>query len=59
MYILTTDLMTDYDKRQTPPLVREGAHIDRTVTFLNLKLQKNYFWSYAPDGVQHQDRLAD
>jgi hypothetical protein len=25
--------MTDYDKRQTQPLVREGAHIDRTVTF--------------------------
>jgi hypothetical protein len=25
MYMLTTDLMTDYDKRQTRPLVREGA----------------------------------
>jgi hypothetical protein len=37
MYIQTTDLMTDYDKRKTRPLVREGAHIDRTATFLNLK----------------------
>jgi hypothetical protein len=25
------------DKRQTRPLVREGAHIDKTVTFLKLK----------------------
>jgi hypothetical protein len=25
------------DKRQTRPLVREGAHMDKTVTFMKLK----------------------
>jgi hypothetical protein len=36
MYILTTDILlrTDPDKRQTRPLVREGAPHDMTVTFL-------------------------
>jgi hypothetical protein len=35
MYIQTMDIMTDYDKRQTRPLVREGPPppTDITVTF--------------------------
>jgi hypothetical protein len=48
MYIQTTDLMTDYDKIQTRPLFREGAHIDRTVTYLNLKQKKNIFLVICP-----------
>jgi hypothetical protein len=29
----TTKKMVDHDKRRTRPLVREGAHMERTVTF--------------------------
>jgi hypothetical protein len=36
MYILTTDLMTDYDKWQTRPLVREGAPYWQDCNFQNI-----------------------
>jgi hypothetical protein len=55
MYILTTDLMTDYDKRQTRPLVREGAPNWQDRNFLYII----NIWSWAPDGARHQDRLTD
>jgi hypothetical protein len=42
-------------KRQTRPLVREGAPFQQTHNCLTV----TKIWSWPPDGVLHQDRLAD
>jgi hypothetical protein len=45
----------DSDKRQTRPLVREGAPQKQDCncqTIINI-------WSWAPDGVRHQEVLTD
>jgi hypothetical protein len=46
---VTTDLilLTDSDKRQTRPLVREGT------------LRVTNIWLWAPDGTRHQERQTD
>jgi hypothetical protein len=54
---MTTDvlLQTMTDKRETRPLVREGApqwQDSNCQTVINI-------WSWAPNGARHQDRLTD
>jgi hypothetical protein len=55
MYILTTYLRTDYDKRHTRPLIREGAPNWQDRNFLYII----NIWSWAPDGAQYKDRPTD
>jgi hypothetical protein len=47
--LLTTDLMMDYDKWQTRPLVREGAPNWQDCNFQYI----TNIWSWAPDGARH------
>jgi hypothetical protein len=44
-----SDLVTDYDKWQTRPLVREGAPNLQDRNFLYII----NIWSWATDGAQH------
>jgi hypothetical protein len=51
----TDKWLTNSDKRQTRPLVREGAPIGQDSDFHT----RINIWSWAPEGPRHQDGLTD